>query len=176
MPVKIKTFSSLNCNGLKNGTKQALLNDFIKQNDIDICFLQEVNVNLFKCLKGYDFVGNIGKSERGTGIIFRMGQKIQDIICSIDGRIISITVDNIRFVNLYAPSGSQKQKERDEFFKNEITVHLKFNLPLAILGDFNCVTRNKDSTNGTNINKTLYNITQKLNLVDTWVFLNKNKI
>src|ERR1700712_488239 len=99
MPIFTKNICTLNCNGLKKAEKVSLLFDFMIKNDIDLMFLQEVNVEKIRCYAGYDYVMNPGQNERGTGIIYRVGTQISNVLCSNDGRIISATINKIHFLN-----------------------------------------------------------------------------
>ena len=65
MPISVQIWASLNVNGLRQVAKQQLLNDFLRTYDIDICFLQEVNICNPDFLYGFDYETNLGPE--GTG-------------------------------------------------------------------------------------------------------------
>ena len=74
----LRNLATLNINGINKKQKQTKLKYFINQKDIDILFLQEVNTtNLDFIGPKYDYVVNIGESNRGTAIISRYGIKIE---------------------------------------------------------------------------------------------------
>lgn len=174
--VNLLTIASINANCMKNTVKQKLINEFIAKNSIDILCLQEVNVERFDTFKGFEFFGNTGKDLRGTGFIYRTGYNISEIMCSEDGRITSAKIQGVRIVNVYAPSGSQNESERNIFFNNSILPFLNFDSPLLFIGDFNCIIRESDSRNKSKICKSLLRLTQNLNFVDIWCMSHKNQI
>ena len=63
------------------------------------------------------------------------------------GRGISAHFNGIKIINIYAPSGFEKKREREEFYNGDIAcllMHSSDNTFLA--GDFNCVLTPSDST------------------------------
>ena len=100
---------------------------------------------------------------------------------SPDARITSVKMaigkNRLHILNIYAPSGSKFQKEREDFFKHEILYYLRNNLNNTILGgDFNCITNVKDkSKNGTcPVSRGLQSTVNNLNLKDIWHTCNDN--
>jgi exonuclease III len=53
----------------------------------------------------------------------------------------------ISMINIYAPSGTAKRREREHFYNNELAYLLR-DTPTNILlgGDFNCVLETGDTT------------------------------
>lgn len=172
----LKTLASVNINGIKSIIKQSSLCDFIRKYDLDLIFLQEINTDTFSVPLGYDFISNVGPNERGTAIIFRIGYEIKNIMCEADGKILSATINNINFVNIYAPSGSQSYHERNNFYQNQITKHLNFDSPIIWIGDFNCIIKNKDSRNPTQLCKILSRIIESLRFEDMWEIVNGEQV
>lgn len=152
------------------------MNDFVKKQDIDIAFLQEVNTDSFIVPPGYDFLANVGNDNRGTAIVYRLGYNVKNILCESDGRIISAVINNIKCINIYAPSGSQNVKERNEFFSSRITKHLDFHLPVVLIGDFNCIIKRKDSRNNTQLCPSLGRLVESLKFVDIWEHVHGNNV
>lgn len=82
---------------------------------------------------------------------------------------INIFDTRLYLVNIYAPSGNKKQKEREEFFDQELMQSLIANTDNIILaGDWNCVLAPSDSSRpkSTPLSKTLKGIINTLNFKD----------
>ena len=82
-----------------------------------------------------------------TGI----NSKIISIEKSANARITSVkfSIDDtcLHILNLYAPSGTKKHKERENMFKYDILYYLRNNLSNTILcGDFNCIMNKNDKS------------------------------
>lgn len=60
-----------------------------------------------------------------------------NVILNVNGRITSLTIDSVNFINIYAHSGSGFKKERDTLFREDILMHLAHGKENVILGDFN---------------------------------------
>ena len=74
---------------------------------------------------------------------------------------INITGINLFLVNVYAPSGKNKEQERELLFENELTYLLRANTDnLVMCGDWNCVLTPKDTLRPQNacFSKSLQNI------------------
>ena len=54
---------------------------------------------------------------------------------------------NVTIVNIYAPSGAERRRDREDFFSNELPYLLR-GIPPSLLvgGDFNSVFTNLDAT------------------------------
>jgi exonuclease III len=132
---------SLNLNSIECSAKKSLLKDFVLQTDVDIIFFQEVCFQDFSFLYGFQSYVNLDEKKRGTAVLIRNGLKVRDVLLSECGRIISLVINEINFVNIYAKSGSQYKRTRDDFFLNKLTVHLNKNriIDTVLAGDFNCI-------------------------------------
>ena len=85
------------------------------------------------------------------------------------GRAMSADYSDLRLINVYAPSGSTRRTERENFFNTELPTFF-YTAPLHTIigGDFNCVL-NPTDTVGTFITSTaLSEIVTRLTLIDTW--------
>lgn len=104
-----------------------MLNDFIMYNNI--------------WLSGYDFIMNVGQNNRGTDITFKVGIQLNNLVCNDDGSVISATLNAINYINIYALSGSQNNRDRNFFFQEQIKIHLDlfYSLTSIIICDFNWV-------------------------------------
>ena len=87
-----------------------------------------------------------------------------------EGRIISCVINRRTYINVYAPSGSQKRKNREKFYRQDIAAFIPKNTDeLILLGDFNCVTSKKDAiAREENICRALVELINGLELVDVW--------
>ena len=72
-------------------------------------------------------------------------------------------------LNVYVPSGTNKKKEREEFFNQKILFYLRHNIDNIIFGgDFNCITSPSDCSTGKDnmCSKALKNLISDLGLKD----------
>jgi hypothetical protein len=75
----------------------------------------------------------------------------------------------IYIINVYAPSGTGKKRERDEFFMQDLPYILQQeSCDYIIGGDFNCILHQADCTGTPNISKPLENLIIKCKLRDDW--------
>ena len=63
---------------------------------------------------------NIGTEGRGTAIITKEDIELREIQRLPSGRGIAGRWNNLLIVNVYAPSGTGKKRERDEFYVSEV--------------------------------------------------------
>ena len=63
--------ATLNINGLASRTKVDMLQDFLRREEIDILFLQEVAHSTIDTLSSYKTYTNVGTAGRGTAIMTR---------------------------------------------------------------------------------------------------------
>ena len=120
-------------------SKQLQLIDYMKNNYIDILLLQEHNIryknNLCnEMIDAYHVIINLSIAQKGgTAIIInkKLPIEITNQEFSADSRIISINIrlysQLLKFVNVYAPSGSENN-ERDDIFQNDLLFHLRNHL------------------------------------------------
>jgi exonuclease III len=169
---------SLNINSIECNVKRSLLKDFIDFSDVDIVFLQEVCFQNFSNLANFQCIVNLDDNKRGTAILIRAGIVFRDLLMSDCGRIISVAIDDTNFINIYAKSGSQHKKARNDFFMDEISVHLNKRgaTNTLIAGDFNCIMDAAD-TRGTSKNYCfgLRQLTGSFELKDALFHLNTQR-
>ena len=75
----------------------------------------------------------------------------------------------IPLLNVYAPSGTNKKQEREDFFSQKILYYLRHNVEnLVFGGDFNCVVSPKDtsSTNDRLVSNSLSNLIKSVGIKD----------
>ena len=176
MVISLINYATINVNGLRNTTTQALLRDFLKTHNIDICFLQEVNTCNLDFLYDYDYEVNLGPENRGTAIVYRHGLSVTSFDWHPSGRIISAIYESSVLINVYVPSGSKYKKEREELWKNGLSPHLAKGKSIIIGGDFNCTINKKDQLGIPNISQTLTLLVTQFSLTDIWEYLHKNDV
>ena len=107
---------TLNVNGLKQEKRQKIVLDFILINKLDILCVQEVDTTNIRYLreKGYRFI-SAGLAP-DTGFIFRNDENInkESLKYETDGKVSSITWQNITLVNVHLPSGTNNFEQREE--------------------------------------------------------------
>ena len=174
--------ATLNINGINENTKQIKLVEYLKQNSINIAAIQEHNIKLISKLeylnKYYHILINNSILLKGGTLILldrRLPISIGRVYLHPTSRIctVHITLFDVKLyiVNVYAPSGKQKEKEREHFFSNELTRLLVTNTDNLILtGDWNSVLLKRDTTNlqNTSLSKSLKNIVTSFKFKDIY--------
>jgi endonuclease/exonuclease/phosphatase (EEP) superfamily protein YafD len=145
------------------------LRSFIRLFDVDIVFLQEVNLTIAP-IPGYESRINPSERGRGTAIIYREGMNVSHFEMNNDGRIIKATLNNeVTLCNVYAPAGTQSYQERKVFFQTEVPHFLSGVSDLIILGgDFNA-TIDGDGRYGGVFCPALRDLVSALSLEDVWL-------
>ena len=175
-------FATLNVNGINENIKQVKLVAYLKQNGIQIVAIQEHNIKLIsklKYLEKYDHIilNSSIQLKGGTLILLdrQLPIKISRVYLHPTSRIctahISIFNINLYLINVYAPSGKQKETERETLFANELAQQLVSNTDNLILaGDWNSVLMKRDTTNiqNTSLSKSLKNITTSFKFKDAY--------
>ena len=115
-----------------------MLEEFLHRHDLGIVLLQEVTNGDILDEKGYHTITNIGTSLRGTAILHKLNIKLHRVERLPSGRGITAYLGDTCIVNTYAPSGTARRTEREEFF-NEGIIGLLPTSPTKLLlaGDFN---------------------------------------
>ena len=145
MENKLK-IGTLNCRGLNNLEKILYLDDLLRINGIDICFLQETHLstdlglrNLEENLKSYNVFSNLS-IDKSKGVAILVKSKLQvENFTFVDDRYIALDLvinkKVYNLVNIYAPNLISEQVRYIEVLDN--IIFDKKNLILG--GDFNCV-------------------------------------
>jgi exonuclease III len=107
--------ATLNINGVSSTTRIRMLEDFLRRQEIDLMLLQEVTQDTISMIGNYTAHINIGTDGRETAILAKEGFTLTNIQRIPSGRGIAATLQGIRIVNIYAPSGSEKKREREAF-------------------------------------------------------------
>jgi len=97
-----------------------MLEEFLHRHDVDFSLLQEVTSLNAITFKGYHTIDNIGTSGRGTATIAKEDLQMHRIRRLPSGRGLVAYHNNICLLNIYAPSGSANQAERETFYNSEV--------------------------------------------------------
>lgn len=139
--------ATVNLNSTSTDVNKGLLRDFVYNHDIDIVMLQEVAYDNFLFIPTHFPLVNISEDNKGTAVLIRKSFNFKDVLLDPNGRIVSFVLNNINYVNIYAHSGSDKRRERNDLFTNRLAVHLnKPGTRFSVLcGDFNCILDGDDT-------------------------------
>jgi len=97
------------------------------------------------------------------------GISVNNIKILPSGRGIAGLFEDTWIISVYAPSGVEKRKERENFFTNELAYLLpKGPREIILAGDFNCVIAPADCTGSPNLSKALSSTIARLALHDEW--------
>ena len=78
-------------------------------------------------------------------MLVRRGLQASNLLVEPDGRLISIDVNDVTYIGLYAPSGSNNKKNRNAFYKTTVPAYfLASKNPAVLMGDFNAVEYSND--------------------------------
>jgi exonuclease III len=145
-----------------------MLESFVRVNDIDILMVQEVTETLTTNLQHYLLHFNIGINRSVTAFIVRETLNITNVARLPSGRAIVADIESMRVVNIYAPSGTAKRKERETFYNKELPAMLETK-PVDILGgEFNCVLEGSDATGQGSYGRALAMLIKGCSFYDTW--------
>uniref|UniRef100_A0A1W7R675 Putative tx1-3 aae n=1 Tax=Aedes albopictus TaxID=7160 RepID=A0A1W7R675_AEDAL len=173
----IRKIATINLNAISCRVKQHLLKEFVWNNDLDVVFMQEVAFENFSFLPTHTAVVNISEDGKGTGILIRTNIQFTNLVMNTNGRITSLVIDGINYIDVYAHSGSKYKKERDLLFTDEMMIHLGEFKENVVLGDFNCITDKKDSTGAVkNICNGLKKMIAELQLLDVELSKNSHRV
>lgn len=107
----IRKVATINLNAINSPVKKSLLRDFIWDYDLDIIFVQELAFENFSFISSHTAIVNISEDKKGTGVLLRNNVNYSDVILNVNGRITSLTVDSINYINIYGQSGSGFKKK-----------------------------------------------------------------
>jgi exonuclease III len=75
---------------------------------------------------------------RGTALLARNGFHFTNIATIPSRRAITSDFSGIPLIKFYAPSGTARRTEIEEFYNSELAEFYPASLPIIIGGDFNC--------------------------------------
>lgn len=167
--------ASININRILLDSRKKLLLNYCLDQNLDVVGLQEVRFQDGEMFEpNYTFISNSEPERGGTGMLIRKEIKISNIIRGGEGRILCVKIENINFVNIYAPAGSHWKEERNVFFQTTLPPFIQTcKSPTLLFGDFNAVDSTLDRTSGSNnsresVCKALINLVNSLKLTDMW--------
>jgi len=106
---------------------------------------------------------------RGTAILHKLNIQLHRIEHIPSGRGTAVYFDDTCIVNIYAPSGTAKRAEREDFYNSDIIGLLPLKpTKLILTGDFNCVINNNDCTGQRTCSRALERLINGLQLKDAW--------
>jgi exonuclease III len=161
------TTATLNINGLGTATRIAMLESFIRVNEIDLLMLQEVTTTLPLMLH-HLVHHNIGANRRGTAIIVRDTLNITNLTQLPSGPAMAVDVGATRIINIYAPSGTAKRQERETFYNSDLPGILRKHAVDILGGDFNCVLDKNDATGQGTYSRSIATLIKGYSLQDAW--------
>jgi exonuclease III len=118
----IYKIATLHINGLVSKTRTAMLEDFIRKQEIDVILLQEVTQHILNNIRRFAAYTSIGTSGRGTAILTRERMPLTNIVRLPTGRGMATEIQGVWLVNLYAPSGAERRQERGLFHHRPSTL------------------------------------------------------
>ena len=152
--------ATININGLNDENKQMKFVSMANYHKLDIVMLQEHNIKSIRKLehvsKYYKIFINYTTCLKG-GVAILISKRLLPVSVisqesDVEGRVISLRVrigEQLLFLlNVYAPSGTGKKKEREDFFEG-LCYYLRHNVDNIIFGgDFNSVVNARDVSTG----------------------------
>jgi exonuclease III len=169
MTLHTLAIGTLNINGISNATKTKMLDNFLQTYAIDFLCLQKVKSSAIDQFRNYVVCLNIGNEGRGTAITHKDIYSFIDVEKLSTGRGIKGTFHGLTIVNIYAPSGSNKRGEREEFYNTEVPrLITRPGNNIILAGYFNCVLNPSDTTGTLNTSRALQTLIHGIDLHDIW--------
>jgi exonuclease III len=109
---------TLNINGIQSDTRLQMLH-LLSGHDVDIVLLQEVSTPYLNTVPRYTEYSNREMEGRGTAILIKDRLQVTNIVLLPSGRGIAADIAGTRVINIYTPSGADKQAAREDFFPHE---------------------------------------------------------
>ena len=156
--------ATININGLSTQQKQIKFHSFLSYHKIDIVLVQEHNVKdkstLDYLLNFYTVILNPTINIKGgTAIMYnkKLELEIVNMYLHPSSRITEVSIKYQKHafdvICIYSHSGSNHNKDREEFFDQELLPLLQnSSMNLILGGDWNCILSDKDSSNPNNCN------------------------
>ena len=87
--MSITTIATVNINGFTAASRVGMLTEFLRRNEVDILFVQEVtNMDVLQ-IRGYETYQNNGTTCRGTAILAKRGIPLTNVRTIPSGRAIA---------------------------------------------------------------------------------------
>jgi len=136
---------------------------------LDITFTQEVTGTGVLNVRGYNTYLNIGAFIGGTAILAKSTLHLTNITTLPSGRTIAADYEGIRLINVYAPSGTARRTDREQFYTTELPYLFHDGPTDLIIGcDFNCVLHPGETTEQFQTSRALREIIRGLELHEAW--------
>jgi exonuclease III len=136
----VTQLATININGTTNRTRVGMRTDYIRRHGLDVVFLQEViDPEMFHMPGGYEVYYNIGSYTRGTAIVARSDIMLTNINKIPSGRAIAAEYNGWHIINIYAPSGTAKRAEREQFYNVDVPQLIQTGHGDLIIGVFSTV-------------------------------------
>jgi exonuclease III len=145
-----------------------MLEDVLQKQEVDIIFLREVTRPVFEDIRGFTAYTNIGSSGRGTAILTRDHIQLTNIVCLPTDRGMAAQFQNVTIVNMYAPSGAERRRDKENVYSNELPYLLREISPSLLVGGDNCVLTNIDATGHPNYSRAMQEFVRGFDLLDMW--------
>jgi exonuclease III len=97
-----------------------MLEEFLHKHDIDIALLQEITHHDLSTLRNYNAHINQGTEGRRTAILTKAELTVTNNKRLPSGRGIASIINGAWIINIYAPSGAEKNAEREIFYTNDL--------------------------------------------------------
>jgi exonuclease III len=104
--MNILKIATLDVNGLHTRARKEMLHDFLRKQEIDILYLQEVIHLKLNELQGYTTYVNVGTEMRGTAFVMRNTIKLENINKLPSGRGMTAKFRGITLINIQDVPGA----------------------------------------------------------------------
>jgi exonuclease III len=112
MPYTYKR-ATININGIASQAPLKMLEDYLRQQNIDIVLLQGVTYTKITSFRRYNAYVNVGAENRCTAILAKEGLPLTNTTRLPSGRGIAVSFEGIKLIYIYAPPGAEKRRERE---------------------------------------------------------------
>ena len=137
MQIKIISFNTA---GIINPLKIKLVWNILNALQADVVLLQEVQKTANWTHPFFNIYENFSDYMYGTLICAKKGLNATNCRRHESGRIISVKIEDITIINVYAPSGQTVRRERDKLLNEELIPYVNcFHTRAVLGGDFNAI-------------------------------------
>jgi exonuclease III len=166
-------------------TKQMQIEEFIRQNSIDILHLQESNIledTFIDCKlisSSYNIIVNNSQTNYGTASLIKNDFEVKNVAMDSEGRVIIFEVGGVTCGNMYLHSGTDgMSRGRRENYLAEVVPKLLINHKHLgyIGGDLNCISNKEDATHNpeSKISPSMKRLVKTFNWTDSFRTLYPN--
>jgi hypothetical protein len=141
-----------------------MLEEFLRRHDIDIALLQKVTSPRLNAIHYTSYV-NIGTDQRETAILTKNGITITNMKPLPSGRGMAAVPGNL-YHQYIRPFGAEKRDARERFHTNDIPLLPQTRSTLILVGGFNCVLSQEDTTGRKHYSRALDTLVRGIALTD----------